>query len=301
MFNNDFGNAKKSTKSNSVADKARIEREKRALARVQMTASIDVSRMIIGVGTRNSLFKKFDNDVINTIKSILQINQVLSSQNKNQQFIPPLDTIQILIKKFVFCYRKNKLKMQNKLLEICQLVILPSPRSNINCKEVLIDILFHELLNSSIYISSIYRIDKKSLQLSDNGKCIFNTILHLSPTSDLNQYRDFLIKIMKKYMKTVMNMDYNEANLCDIINNNDDNESESFVGDRILAMIGISNHESLVMLFQIPFFASIIIPPLLLGLLFVEMCIFPVHIFLVFFRLSPLSLVSTRIMKSSFF
>ena len=85
MFNNDFGNAKKPTKSNSVADKARIEREKRALARVQMTASIDVSRMIIGVGTRNSLFKKFDNDVINTIKSILQINQVLSSQNKNQQ------------------------------------------------------------------------------------------------------------------------------------------------------------------------------------------------------------------------
>ena len=50
-----------------------------------------------------------------------------------------------------------------------------------------------------------------------------------------------------------------------------------------------------------PLLASISIPPLLFGNSFVELCTFPVHAFLAFFRLSPLSLVSTRIMKSSFF
>ena len=50
-----------------------------------------------------------------------------------------------------------------------------------------------------------------------------------------------------------------------------------------------------------PLLASMSIPPLLFGLSFVELCTFPVQVFLAFFRLSPLSLVSTRIMKSSFF
>ena len=74
----------------------------------------------------------------------------------------------------------------------------------------------------------------------------------------------------------------------------------SYISHAILPMLSLSVPDSFGIISR-PFLASMSIPPLLFGLSFVELCIFPVHKFFVLFRLSPLSLVSTRIIKSSFF
>ena len=50
-----------------------------------------------------------------------------------------------------------------------------------------------------------------------------------------------------------------------------------------------------------PLFVSISIPPLPFGCSFMELCIFPVHVLWTCLRLSFFNLVSTRMMKSSFF
>ena len=268
--NNRNNRNNKNDKKLSIAEKSRLEREKRSNQREQNAASLIISKIVVGGVTRLKLIRTLNFEINNTLEKISSIKSLLAA--RNVIFCPPFESCDLLVRQFIFSSKISSLnkgtELGVRLIQVCNNVLIPSLSSKDIQKNV--GILWWSTNNTNTSNNSherkilkffdllcqvsfkwnrpIRKIDLDSLRIDESHHIILQTLILLTDkTSTIIPFEtllNHLTLLLDKYLGTLTFMHYDEAMQCQsaFLLYEENIDRGRMIGDIILS--AIINHKS---------------------------------------------------------